>query len=86
MTARPAHRAHVRRHWANLHFIADGGWRSPNPAFVVLAMIGDPMNHPATEGLRLNAIVASGGALPAPGEAVKLTFNREHVHLMDEPA
>ena len=38
------------------------------------------------EGLRLNAIVASGGALPAPGEAVKLTFNREHVHLMDEPA
>ena len=38
------------------------------------------------EGLRLNAIVASGGALPAPGDAVKLTFNREHVHLMDEPA
>jgi putative spermidine/putrescine transport system ATP-binding protein len=38
------------------------------------------------EGLRLNAVVASGGALPAPGDAVKLTFNREHVHLMDEPA
>jgi putative spermidine/putrescine transport system ATP-binding protein len=39
-----------------------------------------------TEGLRLNAVVASGGALPAPGDEVKLTFNREHVHLMDEPA
>jgi len=38
------------------------------------------------EGLRLNAVVASGGALPAPGDEVKLTFNREHVHLMDEPA
>jgi putative spermidine/putrescine transport system ATP-binding protein len=38
------------------------------------------------EGLRLNAVVASGGALPEPGDMVKLTFNREHVHLMDEPA
>ncbi|UDL92447.1 ABC transporter ATP-binding protein [Mesorhizobium sp. PAMC28654] len=38
------------------------------------------------EGLRLHAIVPAGSALPAEGEAVVLTFNREHLHLMDEPA
>ncbi|MDP3898634.1 MAG: ABC transporter ATP-binding protein, partial [Mesorhizobium sp.] len=38
------------------------------------------------DGLRLHATVASGGSLPAVGEAVMLTFNREHLHLMDEPA
>ena len=38
------------------------------------------------DGLRLHAIVPAGTALPAEGEAVVLTFNREHLHLMDEPA
>jgi putative spermidine/putrescine transport system ATP-binding protein len=38
------------------------------------------------DGLRLHAIVAAGTALPGEGEAVVLTFNREHLHLMDEPA
>ncbi|AMX96495.1 ABC transporter ATP-binding protein [Mesorhizobium ciceri] len=38
------------------------------------------------DGLRLHAIVPAGIALPAEGEAVVLTFNREHLHLMDEPA
>jgi len=37
------------------------------------------------DGQRLNAVVGSGGALPAIGDTVVLTFNREHVHLMDEP-
>ncbi|MER8404678.1 MULTISPECIES: ABC transporter ATP-binding protein [unclassified Mesorhizobium] len=37
------------------------------------------------EGLRLHAIVPAGAALPREGEAVVLTFNREHLHLMDEP-
>ncbi|MER8499841.1 MULTISPECIES: ABC transporter ATP-binding protein [unclassified Mesorhizobium] len=36
------------------------------------------------EGLRLHAIVPAGAALPREGEAVVLTFNREHLHLMDE--
>ncbi|MER9897112.1 ABC transporter ATP-binding protein [Mesorhizobium sp. M0130] len=35
-------------------------------------------------GLRLHAIVPAGAALPREGEAVVLTFNREHLHLMDE--
>lgn len=38
------------------------------------------------DGLRLHAIVPAGAALPKEGEAVVLTFNREHLHLMDEPA
>ncbi|ESZ47362.1 ABC transporter ATP-binding protein [Mesorhizobium sp. L2C054A000] len=38
------------------------------------------------DGLRLHAIVPVGTKLPAEGEAVVLTFNREHLHLMDEPA
>jgi putative spermidine/putrescine transport system ATP-binding protein len=38
------------------------------------------------DGLRLHAIVPAGTALPVEGEAVVLTFNREHLHLMDEPA
>jgi putative spermidine/putrescine transport system ATP-binding protein len=36
------------------------------------------------DGLRLNATVPAGAAVPAEGEAVVLTFNREHLHLMDE--
>ncbi len=36
------------------------------------------------DGLRLNAIASSGSALPAIGDQVKLTFNRDQVHLMDE--
>ncbi|MER8881659.1 ABC transporter ATP-binding protein [Mesorhizobium sp. M0816] len=36
------------------------------------------------EGFRLHAIVPAGAALPREGEAVVLTFNREHLHLMDE--
>lgn len=38
------------------------------------------------DGLRLHAIVPAGAALPKEGEALVLTFNREHLHLMDEPA
>ncbi|RWF29550.1 MAG: ABC transporter ATP-binding protein, partial [Mesorhizobium sp.] len=38
------------------------------------------------DGLRLHAIVPAVTKLPAEGEAVALTFNREHLHLMDEPA
>jgi putative spermidine/putrescine transport system ATP-binding protein len=36
------------------------------------------------EGLRLHATVPAGTALPQEGEQVRLTFNREHLHLMDE--
>ncbi|MES0037327.1 ABC transporter ATP-binding protein [Mesorhizobium sp. M0046] len=36
------------------------------------------------EGLQLHAIVPAGAALPREGEAVVLTFNREHLHLMDD--
>ncbi|MDQ6434760.1 ABC transporter ATP-binding protein [Mesorhizobium sp. LHD-90] len=36
--------------------------------------------------LRLHATVPAGTALPETGDAVMLTFNREHLHLMDEPA
>jgi putative spermidine/putrescine transport system ATP-binding protein len=35
-------------------------------------------------GLRLHASVPAGAALPEPGDAVVLTFNREQLHLMDE--
>ena len=38
------------------------------------------------DGLRLHATVASGGNLPEVGEAVMLTFNREHLHLMGDAA
>jgi putative spermidine/putrescine transport system ATP-binding protein len=38
------------------------------------------------DGLRLHAVVPAGTALPAEGEAVMLTFNRESLHLMDEQA
>ncbi|HWV85738.1 MAG TPA: ABC transporter ATP-binding protein [Capillimicrobium sp.] len=37
-------------------------------------------------GLRLHATAPAGARLPAEGEKVTLTFNREHLHLMDEPA
>jgi putative spermidine/putrescine transport system ATP-binding protein len=36
------------------------------------------------DGLSLHALVPAGTALPEAGEAVMLTFNREHLHLMDE--
>ena len=36
------------------------------------------------EGTRLNAIVPSGSVLPQAGSPVVLTFNREHLHVMDE--
>ena len=35
------------------------------------------------EGLRLHAIVPAGARLPTEGEAVVLTFNREHLHVME---
>ncbi|TIX70620.1 MAG: ABC transporter ATP-binding protein, partial [Mesorhizobium sp.] len=38
------------------------------------------------DGLRLHAVVPAGVALPVEGEAVMLTFNRDQLHLMDEPA
>ncbi|RWX58043.1 TOBE domain-containing protein, partial [Mesorhizobium sp. M4B.F.Ca.ET.089.01.1.1] len=38
------------------------------------------------DGLRLHAVVPAGAAVPEEGEAVLLTFNRDHLHLMDEPA
>ncbi len=37
-----------------------------------------------TGGLRLNALVTSGGAVPQEGETVMLTFNREHLHVMED--
>jgi len=40
----------------------------------------------AADGLRLNAVVPSGGMLPEIGDRVMLTFNRDQVHLMDEPS
>lgn len=36
------------------------------------------------EGLRLHATLPAGQAVPAQGEAVVLTFNRDQLHLMDE--
>ncbi len=36
-------------------------------------------------GLKLHTTVPAGAALPEIGDAVVLTFNREHLHLMDEP-
>ncbi|MET2829005.1 ABC transporter ATP-binding protein [Mesorhizobium shangrilense] len=38
------------------------------------------------DGLRLHAVVPAGTTLPQEGEAVVLTFNRDSLHLMDEPA
>lgn len=38
------------------------------------------------EGLRLHATVPAGGFLPNQGDAVILAFNREQLHMMDEPA
>ncbi len=38
------------------------------------------------DGERLNAMVASGGKLPAAGEEVVLTFNRDAVHIMQGEA
>jgi putative spermidine/putrescine transport system ATP-binding protein len=38
------------------------------------------------EGLRLHATLPAGSPLPETGDAVTLTFNREHLHVMDEPA
>ncbi len=37
-------------------------------------------------GLRLHATVPSGADLPLAGDEVVLTFNREHLHLMDDQA
>jgi putative spermidine/putrescine transport system ATP-binding protein len=36
------------------------------------------------DGLSLHALVPAGAALPEAGEEVRLIFNREHLHLMDE--
>jgi len=38
------------------------------------------------DGQRINAVVASGGKLPSPGDDVTLTFNRDAVHLMEGEA
>ena len=38
------------------------------------------------EGLRLHATLPAGQAVPTEGEAVMLTFNRDHLHLMEEGA
>ncbi|HWK68681.1 MAG TPA: ABC transporter ATP-binding protein [Rhizobiaceae bacterium] len=38
------------------------------------------------DGLRLHATVPAGGFLPNQGDAVALTFDRAHLHVMDEPA
>jgi putative spermidine/putrescine transport system ATP-binding protein len=38
------------------------------------------------DGLRLHAVVPAGTSLPEEGEALVLTFNRDQLHLMDEPA
>lgn len=38
------------------------------------------------DGLKLHAMIPAGISLPEPGEAVMLTFNRDQLHLMDEPA
>ncbi len=37
-------------------------------------------------GLRLHATMPAGAALPQPGDAVTLTFNREHLHVMEGEA
>jgi len=37
-------------------------------------------------GLRLHAVAPAGTSLPHAGEEVTLTFNREHLHLMEEGA
>jgi putative spermidine/putrescine transport system ATP-binding protein len=39
-----------------------------------------------TDGLKLHASVPAGQAVPQTGEGVLLTFNRDQLHLMDEPA
>lgn len=36
------------------------------------------------DGLRLHAMVPAGTSLPDAGEEVTLTFNREHLHLMED--
>jgi len=36
------------------------------------------------EGLRLHATVPAGTTLPEAGDVVTLSFNREHLHVMDE--
>jgi putative spermidine/putrescine transport system ATP-binding protein len=36
--------------------------------------------------LRLHATLPAGTAVPAEGETVTLTFNREQLHLMEEGA
>ena len=36
------------------------------------------------EGLRLHATLPAGAAVPAEGDTVMLTFNREQLHLMEE--
>jgi putative spermidine/putrescine transport system ATP-binding protein len=38
------------------------------------------------EGLRLNAMVPAGSAVPGEGETLMLSFNREQLHLMEEGA
>ena len=38
------------------------------------------------DGIRLHAIVPADVSLPSEGEAVILTFNRDMLHLMDEPS
>ena len=39
-----------------------------------------------SDGLRLHAVVPAGQPVPEKGSSVLLTFNREQLHLMDEPA
>ncbi|BCH35377.1 ABC transporter ATP-binding protein [Mesorhizobium sp. L-8-10] len=39
-----------------------------------------------SDGLRLHASIPAGQAVPQAGEGVLLAFNRDQLHLMDEPA
>ena len=79
-----------QRRWASLRPEAIRFGSQPNgdgvPARVVsLNYLGAATRIALdAEGLRLHATMPAGAAVPAEGDAVTLTFNREQLHLMEE--
>jgi putative spermidine/putrescine transport system ATP-binding protein len=79
-----------RRRWGSLRpeairlAAAEGGDGEP-ARVVALSYLGASTRIALDAGgLRLHAVAPAGGPVPAEGEAVVLTFDREHLHLMEE--
>ncbi|MCR5857100.1 ABC transporter ATP-binding protein [Mesorhizobium sp. J428] len=76
-----------QRRWGSLRpehvRIASGGTGIPGRVVSLNYLGAGTRVALEAEGLRLNAMVDSGGVLPSPGDEVTVSFNRDNVNLME---